>query len=261
MASFSEPGSKYSGLLKCLALLWTLIAASACVPSKRLPVMGTVSQGVYFQSQGNFSCPLLAPSLGLNGTPVITDAVRVTRTEQIPLSQREPGDWKSNRLVSDMTVPAREVRIEDASGTLIEIGSGRLSGPVEAALQAGLSRGGWHFTTRDRTTSAGTMKTAFSLVPWFEEGQSYMGVDLAASYRQGQGPDAQLWISSNLVVGQALHVIIVKLPAAVHLSDGVEPRDLAGIRDDIIRRPALQDRLLEATYAWLQDCSFSSVVQ
>ncbi|WP_162299800.1 hypothetical protein [Marinospirillum perlucidum] len=224
--------------------------------------MGTVSEGVYTQPNGNFSCPLLAEPLGLDTLPAITDAYRVTRTQTIPLAQRAPGDWKANRVVSDETLPSRRVQFEYASGAVIEITSGRRLHPVEMTLADGMGRGhSWLFDRQERAFASGRMHSGLMLVPWQEEGETYRGINLAESYRQGQGPDAQLWIRNNLVMGEILHVINIQLPAAPLLGSDVHPRDLSAIRDYVVSRPDLQEALFSQAQAWLTSCHFSGEVQ
>lgn len=239
-----------------------LISMSGCASLGELPVMGTISEGVYSQPQGNFACPLTAEAIGLSGAPKITDAYRIVRTEDIPLSRREPGDSRSTRIVSDETGPSRIVEFENASGTYIEIATGKLFHSAEMELASGMSGGNsWLFDRRERAYSSGRMTTGLMLAPWHEEGVGYMGVNFQESYRRGEGPDAQLWIRSKLVIEDVLHSIIIKLPAASLLRNGVGIRDMPAVRHDIATNAELQDELFSQSYAWLDRCQFAEELQ
>lgn len=249
---------------KTFAFFFLLINIGGCSSLTHLPVMGTVSDGVYTQPQGNFSCPLLAAPIGLTGAPKITDAYRVTRTEHIPLSERESGDWRNNRIVSDETHASRIVKFEDATGAVIEIASGRRSHPVEMTLADGMGRSSsWLFDKREMTRPSGRMMSALMLVPWHEEGMMYMGENIAEAYRQGRfgKKDAYLWIRNNLVLGNAVHTINVQIPAVRFLSSEVHPRDLLAIRDYINAHSELQEELFTQSSAWLESCTFSGEPQ
>ena len=226
--------------------------------------MGSVSEGVYTQPDRYFSCPLQAEPIGLNGTPTITDAYRITRTEFVPLSERSPGDWQNNKILSDEIRPSRIVKFEDASGTVIEISSGRRTHATDMDLKSDMSRS-WRFAKQEMELLSGQsvmpLKMSLELVPWHKDGMVYVGVDVAESYRQGQGPDPQLWVKSHLVFEDVLHSINIQLPAASYVSKGVPLRDLPAIRDDISARPDLQKELLAASYAWLERCRFSEVIE
>jgi len=225
-------------------------------------MMGVVSEGIYTQPQGNFSCPLKDEFLGLHGKPRITDSVRTIKTKEIPLSQRAPSDWRKTKIVSDITHPSRTVKIEDASGTIIEISSGKRIHTMESVLGSGM-RGGvsWHFASREIKRARGRMVIGLLLVPWHEENRVYMGLNFAEAYRQGQGPDARLWIRSNIVIAEIVHTVTIKLPVVPLLTQGIYPRDLPAVRDDIRSRPALQEELFLRAGGWLARCNFSEKIK
>lgn len=264
MLSDSKDSGEQNRRYKAFVFFFLLINIGGCSTLTHLPVMGTVSDGVYSHPQGNFFCPLLAESIGLTGAPRITDAYRVTRTENIPLSEREPGDWRNNRVVSDETRASRIVKFEDKTGTVIEIASGIRSHSVELTLADGMGGGSsWLFGKREMKHTQGRMVLGLMLVPWHEEGLIYMGVDIAEAYRRGQGgPDAQLWIRSNLVMeSEAVHTISIQLPAAPLLMEEIGPRDLLAIRDYFRTHPSMQEELFANSYVWLESCHFSEEVK
>lgn len=225
------------------------------------PMMGTVSDGFYTHPEGNFSCPTSAGLAGVQGKPRIIDARRITETEHIPLSQREPGDWKNTRIVSDTTVVSNSVRFEYASGAIVEITSGKRIHSEESVLNSGMSGGfSWRFDRRETERAKGRMMTGLLLVPWYEEGNTYMGTDIAEAYRQGQGPDPRLWVHGNIVIAERVHTVTIKLPIEPLLSPGVHLRNLSAIRDDIASRPDLRDELFVRTGNWLAHCRFSEEV-
>lgn len=245
-----------------LALLACLAVAACALPGARTPVLGLVSEGVYTQRHGNFSCPLRIPSLNLVNEPLIIDARRVTRTEYIPLAQREPGDWRNTRTISDAIHPSMRVTFEYPSGAEIEIASGKRIHSTQSVLESGMSGGfSWRFVRREVDRSPGRMMMGLLLVPWHEPGNRYMGIDPAEAYRQGQGPDPELWIRSNIVIDTTVHDVTVKLPAAALLSTEIESRDLKAIRDAIVLRPEFQDALLNDVLGWLEGCRFSGTLR
>lgn len=253
----------YATFLKCwkyrLCIFFLLsTGVTGCAGLNELPVMGTVSEGVYTQAKGNFSCPLRAKSIGLQGIPHIIDATRVIKTEHIPLSQRAPSDARHTRIVSNETFPSRLVKFEDKSGTIIEFNSGIRMHETNMVLNSGMSGGvSWRFDRREIARSSGRMVMGLLLVPWHDENDNYMGINAARAYRQGQGPDARLWIVSNIVIDQAIHTIEIKLPLAPLLTPGTNLRDLSAVRDDIGSRPELQETLFTQASNWLAQCHFA----
>lgn len=243
-------------------LFFLMANLTGCSLPGNLPVMGTVRAGTYTQPHGNFSCPLSDQALGLNGKPRITDAVRITKTEDIPLSQRVPNDWRRTRIVSDKTSASRLVKFEDQSGTIIEFTSGKRTHETDMVLNSGMSGGvSWRFARHEIPRSPGRMVMGLLLVPWHKETDVYMGVNAARAYQQGQGPDALLWIKSNIVIDETIHTITIKLPIPPLLTAGIHVRDLSTVRDDIASRPVLQKALFSHANKWLAQCHFSKEIK
>ncbi|MEC7376907.1 MAG: hypothetical protein VX421_04795 [Pseudomonadota bacterium] len=244
-----------------LMMLTLLATVAGCTMMGSSPsTLGTVQAGEYTHPLGHFSCPITLPIAGLVRTPLIVDTERHTRSESIPLSQRSPGDWRNNRIVSDITLPSRFVRFEYPSGALIRFSSGKRIQPVERVLHDGFSRGmSWQFLVAEPEIEEGRLVTGLLLVPWFEEGMEYMGVNALEVYRQGQGPDAELWLKGNLLVGEAIHTVNIQLPVTPFLMEGIHPRDLPAIRDHIGSSDNLIETLLAALTQWLQHCRFSEL--
>lgn len=240
-----------------LLLLHLLIAGCALINAEP-PMMGKLENGIYTHPKGGFSCLVNGEFPGLSGQPKIVDASRIVKTEHIPLWQREPGDPKNTRIVSDKTVPSNTVRFEYASGVVVEFTSGTRVHSIESVLQSGMSGGfSWRFDRREIARGKGRMMTVLMLVPWHEEGSSYMGTNIAEAYRSGEGPNPALWVHSNIVIAERVHTVTIKLPAEPLLSPGVHPRDLTAVRDDLASQHAVHDKLFNRVDEWLASCHFA----
>lgn len=246
-----------------LIMLTLLATVAGCTMMGSPPsTLGTVQAGEYKHPSGHFSCPITLPLAGLTRTPLIVDTERHIHSEPIPLSQRSPGDWRNNRIVSDTTLPSRFVRFEYPSGALIRFSSGKRIQPAERVLNDRFSRGlAWQFLVEETEIEKGRLVTGLLLVPWFEEEMEYMGVNALEVYRQGQGPEAELWLKGNLLVGEAIHTVDIQLPVEPFLMEDIHPRDLPAIRDHIGSSDNRIEKLLAAFTQWLQRCRFSELEQ
>jgi len=248
--------------LKFIFVIWAINLTGCASLFSEEPMMGEITDGVYTQPQNNFFCPLKSEFLGKKDTPLIIDSERIVKTEDIPLSQRKPSDWKRTRIVSIERFPSGSVKIKDSSGTTIEISSGGYIHSPESVLHSGMSSGfSWRFAAREIPRASGRMVMGLLLVPWYEEELNYMDQNLLNGYRLGQGPDAQLWAFTNLVINKTVHTVIVRREITSLISRDVHVRDLRAIRDDIESRPELQDMIFKQTTDWLEECQFNEVIK
>lgn len=247
-------------MCRCLSsFLFSLIFSGCAFFDTTLPVLGQVVDGVYTDQRERFSCPLLSESLGLNNIPKITDAIRIVHTKDIPLSQRAPSDTRRVKIVSDEIKHAGTVIFSYASGTTIEISSGKRfpRHKMKNILRSGMTGGfTWPFNTREVESPMSHMMS-LQLVPWYGTELGYMGINIQAAYAQGQGADVELWIINNIATEVVHHNVIFRLPLAPLLTTGVNLRNLPDVREDIRSRPELQLELLEQAKVWLSGCDFS----
>lgn len=222
-------------------IVWMLILLNGCAAiesADRAPVLGVVENGVYTHPNRAFRCPLPTSEQGFAGEVAITDAARIVETVQrvIPVDERRPGDppLREEIVYPVKYKPRAVVTFEDtdAEKTMLEIGFRRLQADESRAVVLGSGYGGGNYGVLFegmRRREGREYGAAVAQLPYWTRGEGYMGVDLWASFLNGDEPAPSLDVIFNLIEGEAHYWFLLRNSSLEFIPETVNPKDLEAV--------------------------------
>lgn len=256
----------FSRLLFCVTTL-VLSSCAAIEQANKAPVLGQVEDGFYTHAKRAFSCPLPAMEQGFTGAAVITDAGKVEKTAQrvIPVDERRP--WEPvlrEEVISTSYTPSAVVLFEDAQAekTWLEIGFRKMHAEEDPDTVYTSGYGGGNYgllLEGERRHEGRKYGVAVAQLPYWpkERGPGYAGVDLWASFLNGDEDAPSLDVIFNLIEGDRHFWFRLRNSALAFIPATVNPKDLDAVyqalKADQSAAAAMENRL----WALVKDCRFS----
>jgi hypothetical protein len=249
-----------------------LLVLSSCAiveQANKPPVLGSVENGVYTHAKQAFSCPLPTLEQGFIGAVSITDAGKVEKTVQrvIPVDERRPWDpVLRDEVVSTSYTPSAVVLFEDAQAekTRLEIGY-RTMKPEEdpdTILTSGYGGGNYGLLLEtERRDADRAYGVAVAQLPYWpkERGPGYAGVDLWASFLNGDEAAPSLDVIFNLIEGDRHFWFLLRNSALEFIPANVNPKDLDAVYEAFKADQGAVEAMENRLWALVKDCRFSGV--
>jgi hypothetical protein len=252
--------------LSLLSIL--LLGACALVEqANRAPVLGSLNDGVYTHAKQAFSCPLPTSEQSFTGAISITDAGKVEKTVQrvIPVNERRPWDpVLRDEVVSISYTPSGVVLFEDAEAdkTRLEIGFRTMKREEDPAtvLTSGYGGGNYGLLLETERSEAGRVYgVAVAQLPYWpkESGPGYAGVDLWASFLNGDEPAPTLDVIFNLIEGDRHFWFLLRNSALEFVPAHVNPKDLDAVYEMFKADQSAVSVMENRLWVLVKDCQFS----